>query len=435
MIDIPRGIIVSIHSRYLMVVFLIVAFTLVGVSRYMGDPEEPDQTGPPSRMGPVTFINVSKETGLEGIKGNYFSWGDLDRDGYQDLLIDGKKLFRNGGPPSYQFIDETSQAGIGSNVNSGVFGDYDNDGWLDIFCGGGKGSDDHPDYEDILWHNERDWTFSRVPISDLTPHDTFPTVAAGWSDMDRDGWLDLYMVNYEDSSLSGYSDHFWSGSGNGSFFNSTMYSGISEDDHSYPGRGISWCDANNDGFQDAYVSNYRIMPNYLYMNQKDGTMVEMAADLGVEGHGNLHPVTREGPYYGHSLGSSWGDLDNDGDMDLWVTNLAHKDVYRGPICDDSYLFKNLGKDEGYRFEDVREGSGIPVKPLGGALTEGDELMVSSSLADYDNDGLLDLFIPQIYDDVSYAHSLFYRNLGNLSFEDVTDEVGIKVMEHIRVSLV
>ncbi len=376
--------------------------------------------------GEVSFENVSMETGLEGIRGNFFSWGDYDNDGYQDLLIDGKKLFRNTGPPSYSFSDQTSQSGIASSANSGVFGDYDNDGWLDIFCGGGKGSSDHPEIDDILWHNERDGTFSRVPISDSVPHDTYPTVAGGWSDTNRDGYLDLYMANYENSSLSGYHDHFWMGNGGGKFVNATSFSGISEEDHPYQGRGISWCDFDDDGFQDAYVSNYRIMPNYLYRNLGNGSFLESAPEYGVEGHGNLHPITRQGPYYGHSLGSSWGDMDNDGDMDLWVTNLAHKDIYRGPICDDSYLFENLGPEEDYRFTDVRERSGIPVKPLGGTVTEGDELMVSSALADYDNDGDLDLFIPQIYGDVSYARSLFYRNKGDMTFEEVSDEVGTKV---------
>jgi len=108
---------------------------------------------------------------------------------------------------------------------------------------------------------------------------------------------------------------------------------------------VSFCDFDNDGFQDAYVSNYRIMRNYLYHNTGfAGVMEEIAEKAGVEGHESYHPITRDGPYYGHSLGSSWGDMDNDGDMDLWVTNLAHKDVYRGPICDDSYLFENQGEE-------------------------------------------------------------------------------------------
>ncbi|MFO8050572.1 MAG: FG-GAP-like repeat-containing protein [Thermoplasmatota archaeon] len=376
--------------------------------------------------GPVTFTNVSEEVGLSGVNGNHFSWGDMDNDGHEDLLVDGKRLFRNSGPPEFVFTEVTSHAGIASSARSGVWGDMDNDGWLDIFCGGGAPSSDHPTHPDLLWHNQKDGTFRRILPEEGAPWDTFPTVASGWADMDRDGFLDIYMVNYENSSLSGYPDHFWMNNGDTSFRNATAASGMSEDDHPYPGRGVSWCDYDMDGFMDAYVSNYRIMPNYLYRNLKNGTMEEISSRAGVEGHGNDHPVTREGPYFGHSLGSSWGDLDNDGDMDLWVTNLAHKDAWRGPICDDSYLFENLGADMDWTFVDRREGSGIPRKEIPGALGDGDELMVSSAMADYDNDGDLDLFIPQIYRDVSYAHSYLYRNDGDLTFTDVSTDSGLRV---------
>ncbi|MGA1873222.1 MAG: FG-GAP-like repeat-containing protein [Thermoplasmatota archaeon] len=381
----------------------------------------------PTRAGEVTFTNVSAEVGLSHIRGNFFSWGDFDRDGNQDLLVDGKRLFRNSGPPEFVFTDVTERAGIDRPVNSGVFADYDNDGWMDIFCGGGRGSSDHPVNPDVLWHNEKDGTFTDATSDAGSLSDTFPTVAGGWADVDRDGFVDLYMVNYENGTYRGYPDNFWFNNGDGTFRNGTEYSGMDEYDEPYQGRGVSFSDFDNDGFTDAYVSNYRIMPNYLYRNMRNGTMEESASALGVEGHGNVHPITQEGPYYGHSLGSSWGDLDNDGDMDLWVTNLAHKDAWRGPICDDSYLFENLGPGEEYAFIDVREQSGIPLKQIpGSVLGDGDELMVSSSLADYDNDGDLDLFLPQIYGDVPYAYSYLYRNEGGMTFTDVSSESGIRV---------
>ncbi|MGA1793014.1 MAG: FG-GAP-like repeat-containing protein [Thermoplasmatota archaeon] len=382
---------------------------------------------PPTRDGPVSFTNVSAEVGLSDVRGNFFSWGDFDNDGHQDLLVDGKKLFRNTGPPDFHFADVTERSGIDRPVNSGVFADYDNDGWLDIFCGGGRGSSDHPELPDVLWHNDRDGTFSDATSSAGGLSDTFPTVAGGWADVDRNGYLDLYMVNYENGTYQGYPDNFWYNDGDGTFSNGTSSSGMDEYGSPLQGRGISFSDFDNDGFVDAYVSNYRIVPNYLYRNQRNGTMLESAAAFGVEGHGNDHPITQDGPYYGHSLGSSWGDLDNDGDMDLWVTNLAHKDAWRGPICDDSYLFENQGPEEGYSFIDVRDGSGIPIKQIpGGVLGDGDELMVSSALADHDNDGDLDLFIPQIYGDVSYAYSYFYSNDGDMTFTEVSSDVGIRV---------
>ena len=376
--------------------------------------------------GPVLFQNVSEEAGLSGLRGNFFSWGDYDRDGYQDLLVDGKRLFRNEGPPSYNFVEVTGKAGIYRIVNSGVWGDYDNDGWMDLFCGGGRGSNDHPEYPDVLWHNERDGTFRDMTVRAGDLSDTFPTVASAWCDHDRDGDLDLFMANYENGSLKGYPNHFWENRGDGTFENTTLSSGLAEPGTPYPSSGASWADMDNDMWPDLYISNYRIMRNYLYRNLGFGSMEEQAEDLGVEGHGNPHPITGGETYYGHSLGSSWGDLDNDGDLDLWVTNLAHKDAYRGPICDDSYLFENLGKEGNFSFADRREESGIEVKRIPGTLRDGDELMVSSSLADYDNDGDLDLFIPQIYHNISYSHSFLYQNRGDMTFVDVAEEAGVRV---------
>lgn len=394
------------------------------------DPDDMSMVGGsgknPTREGDVSFTNVSSESGLSGIRGNFFSWGDYDNDGHQDLLIDGKRLFRNGGPPAYGFVEVTDEAGISAPVNSGVFGDYDNDGWTDIFCGGGRSSNDHPEHPDILWQNNGDGTFDDVTMSAGGLSDTFPTVSAGWGDMNRDGYLDLYMVNYENGTYQGYSDFFWMNDGDGTFTNRTVESGMDEGDHPYQGRGVSWGDFDNDGWQDLYVSNYRIMRNYLYRNEMGSKMTEVAAIKGVEGHGNDHPVTREGPYYGHSLGSAWGDLDNDGNLDLWVTNLAHKDPWRGPICDDSYLFRNMGEENDYIFMDMREGSGIPIKSIPGTLGGGDELMVSCAMADYDNDGDLDLFLPQIYGDLSYAYSYLYRNDGDFHFTDVSSSAGVRI---------
>ncbi|MCK5773912.1 MAG: VCBS repeat-containing protein [Thermoplasmata archaeon] len=412
-------------SKRMFSLFLLSIFILLSISTPMGAHPD-DFSVQQTRAGEVTFTNVSVEVGLDGVSGNFFSWGDYDNDGHEDLLIDGKKLFQNTGPPHHSFVDVTEKAGIDRPVNSGVFGDYDNDGWLDIFCGGGRGSNDHPQYPDILWHNERDGTFRDVTASSGHLSDTFPTVAGAWADVDRDGYLDLYMANYENGSLAGYNNHFWHNQGDGTFDNGTVEFGFDEGGDPLQSRGASWTDVDNDGWQDLYVSNYRIRRNYLYMNDGAGAYVESAEEKGVEGHGNTHPVTGGEIYYGHSVGSSWGDLDNDGDMDLWVTNLAHKDAWRGPICDDSYLFENLGEEMDWGFIDRRAESGIEIKEIPGAVRDGDELMVSSSLADYDNDGDLDLFIPQIYGDVSYSYSFLYRNDGGLRFTEVGEEAGLRV---------
>ncbi|MGQ9582929.1 MAG: PKD domain-containing protein [Thermoplasmatota archaeon] len=370
------------------------------------------------------FVNATAEAGLAGVSGSFFAWGDYDRDGHQDLLVDGKRLFRSSGPPSWTFAEVTARAGIGgSGANTGCWADYDNDGLLDIYCPSGGWSTDFSPLWDILWRNRGDGTFENA--TDAAGHvtDTFPSVAAGWADYDRDGFVDIYVANYENSSMTSYyPDVLWRNRGDGTFENATAAAGVWEGEEPRPGRGVSWCDFDNDGWADIYVCNYRLRANYLYRNNRDGTFTDVAEERGVEGE----PTTRLGQtYYGHSVGSAWSDIDNDGDFDLWVSNLAHKDLYRGPICDDSELYRSGGAGGGYIFESARAGSGIPVKRVGGGE---DELFVGCAWGDYDCDGYEDLFIPQIYDDVPYAYSLLFHNNGNGTFTDVTLEAGVRVWD-------
>ena len=371
------------------------------------------------------FTNVTGEVGLAGVRGNFFSWGDYNRDGYPDLLVNGRRLFKNSGPPSFSFMDVTSHAGIDRPVNSGTWGDYDNDGYLDIYCPAGRLSSDHPTHPDILWHNNGDGTFTDVTQAAGGVRDTYSSAAAAWCDYDRDGDLDLYVANYENASYVGYPDVFWINTGEGTFVNGTLQAGLSEEDDPLPGRGVAWGDFNGDFWPDLYVSNYRLKRNYLYQNLRGVSFVEVGLLSDAAGH----PKERAGGlYYGHSVGACWGDYDNDGDLDLWVTNLAHKDIYRGPLCDDSMLLENPGVEGDYLFRDVRASSGIPVKRIPGALFGGDELFVGCAFGDVNSDGYLDLYLPQIYNDVDYAYSFLYLGRGDGTFVDVTEEAGVRVWD-------
>ncbi|MEM4728912.1 MAG: FG-GAP-like repeat-containing protein [Thermoplasmata archaeon] len=383
-----------------------------------------ERAGDSESKAQARFVNVTAESGLSGIPGNFFAWGDFDRDGHQDLLVDGKRLFRNSGPPDWNFIEVTARAGIGdSGANTGSWADYDNDGYLDIYCPSGGWSTDYSPLWDILWRNRGDGTFENVTEAAGHVTDTFPSVAAAWGDYDRDGFVDIYVANYENSSMSSYyPDVLWRNRGDGTFENATNQAGVDESAAPRPGRGVSWCDFDNDGWLDLYVCNYRLQANYLYRNNRNGTFTNVAENCGVEGE----PSSRLGrTYYGHSVGAAWSDIENDGDFDLWVSNLAHKDLYRGPICDDSELYLSAGAGGGYVFENVRSDSGIPTKRIGGGE---DELFVGCAWGDFNCDGYEDLFIPQIYDDVPYAFSYLFRNNGNGTFTDVSAEAGVSVWD-------
>jgi hypothetical protein len=363
----------------------------------------------------VSFSNVTYQAGLQNVGGQFLAWGDYNNDGYQDLLVNGARLFENNGPSAWDFTEVTSQVGI-SGGSFGTWADWNNDGFLDFFCAG----------SDKLYKNNGppDYDFTDVTSSSGILKESHST-GCGWGDYDNDGDVDLFKIRGEDGGTGEYfPNSFWRNEGDGTFTNVTVEAGVDEYSDPKYSRGVTWADYNEDGFLDVYISNYRQLDNYLYENNRDGTFTDVAPQKGVadgppygEG-GNLDPYDRGG----HSVGSIWGDYDNDGYLDLWVTNLNHKDAR---TSDDSLLYHNDGPPD-YTFTNMRDVSGIPVKPYV-VPSDGDELFVGCAWGDYDNDGDLDLYLPQIYD-IDYAYSFLYKNNGDGSFTDVTLEADVRVWD-------
>jgi len=396
----------------------------------------------------VTFTNVSAEVGLAGRNGNYYAWGDYNNDGNTDLLVNGRYLYRNEGGPDYNFSYVSNEANLATGgpwFSNGVWGDYDNDGWLDIF-GGGR--------SDRLFHNKGDGTFEDVTVTAGLDKDEYPTCAGAWGDYDRDGYLDLYLANGEDwndGNYIHYPDRLYHNEGNGTFSDVTIEAGMDTSGSLAYGRGATWGDIDNDGWLDLYVSNYRLKPNYLWYNNRDGTFTDIAKERGCAGHYDTRMFYDDyvdrwyGYQWGHTIGSAMGDLDNDGLLDIWTSNLVHKYVgftgspeipydIRGYVCDDSRIYRNDGAPT-YAFTDMRPNSGIPYKPIGDVDPQtplpnfiGDEFWFNAAFGDFDNDGDIDVFVPQggsSYYDVPYAYSFMFRNDGNWTFTDVSDEIGFR----------
>ncbi len=366
-----------------------------------------------TRTDIVTFTNVTSSVGLGGVSGNFFAWGDYNNDDNQDLLVNGGRLFRNNGQPDHTFTEVTGAVGISGGGN-GAWADYDNDGYLDFYCTG----------KDTLYHNEGppEYKFKDVTVAAGNVSDDYPTTAIGWCDYDLDGFVDMYITNGEDWNDGDpvyYPDFLYHNNGDGTFTDVTAEAGIRNFGGPYYGRGVAWCDYDDDGWPDVYISNYRISQNWLFHNNRNGTFIDVALEKGVAGEESQRVGNT---YYGHTVGSAWADLDNDGDLDLFESDLAHKDLYRGPICGDSQLYRNNGASSQFTFTDVRSDSGIPEKNIGGGE---DELFVGIAVADFDNDGFCDLFIPQIYD-LEYSYSYLYHNNGDWTFTNVSDETGILV---------
>ncbi|MCC6544493.1 MAG: VCBS repeat-containing protein [Nitrospirae bacterium] len=355
------------------------------------------------KEGITSFTDVTADAGLQGIEASRIAWGDFNNDGYEDLMLNGALLLKNNGNGT--FTDTTASAGIKKidGANGGIWGDIDNNSFIDFYTFA-KGSNNI----DRLWKNNGDETFTDITLTAFTDVDNYPTEAAAWVDYDKDGFIDLYLANYERplhetiDRARGTPDRLFHNNGNGTFDDVSMISGITLRENMC-GRGVSWGDYDNDGDSDIYVSNYRLDPNLLWNNNGDGTFSNKAEEKGVEGD------ETEGAY-GHTIGSEWGDYDNDGDLDLFVSNLAHP-RYIG-YSDKSMLLENQGPPR-YNFINRFGDSGIRFE----------ETSADPSFIDYDNDGFLDIFFTSTYKD---RNSFLYKGNGDGTFKDVTWLAGVRV---------
>ncbi len=348
-----------------------------------------------ARRKGVRFRDVTEEVGLSGIKAARVAWGDYDHDDDNDLLLDGSRLFNNRLNEGFVEMDQLIPAGRGG-ANGGVWGDYDNDHFLDIFVTSHRGN--------YLLHNDAGVRFSKTDALSFKSGRAASTEAAAWGDVNNDGYLDLYVANYEHGTVMRgqcSQDQLLVNQG-GTSFKETEYGLVSEE--AMCGRGVTWSDLNGDGRQDILVSNYRLDPNFLWLNQANGSFVDVAESAGVQGH----EVAGD---YGHSLGSVSGDLDGDGDFDLFISNLAHPRYLE--YSDKSMVLINNG-DRMPVFADRFRQAGLGF----------DETSADPLLFDVDYDGDLDLYITSVYRNRT---SHLYINDGRGGFTDQTWLSGAGVM--------
>ncbi len=250
--------------------------------------------------------------------------------------------------------------------------------------------------------NDGTGLFTDLPSAGVEVFD--PSTAAAFGDGNGDGFLDVYwgswLVHYPDPPA--VADSYYQGNGDGTFNDVFGTAGVSITGPraSY---GVLWTDYNNDGHQDIWVGNYGYGRNLLFENQGDGTFIDVAADKGVHWDG----VGYQG---GNTFGGDFGDIDNDGDMDLYAANIAHPRYQ--PNSDPSTMLVSSGPPD-FTFENLRE-------ELGLVYDEGD---INAVFADYDNDMDLDLVVGPTY---PMHFSRLYQNNGDGSFVDVTYETNTAV---------
>lgn len=280
-------------------------------------------------LGGRKFVERTQQAGLASFTG----WsldighGDLNNDGWQDLYIAGDygsdRLFINRKDGSFE--DKTKVALGGFDTRKGMnvdFGDYDNDGWLDIYVT--NITDEYMRECNMLWRNNGDGTMTDVSKFTETC-DTDWGWAAKFGDFDNDGWQDLYVVNGLRSALKGNDNNYI-----GSLLEAIIKPGIDFSDlRTYPDIGqMTW-------------SGYQVQR--LFMNQSGGSFVDMAAVAGVNSDSD-----------GRGIGL--GDFDNDGHLDIFQTNAGQ----------DSQLYRGRSRNGNSWVELLLEGSGASNRDAIGA---------------------------------------------------------------------
>ncbi len=406
---------------------------LVALGAYA--PSAPAQQPPAEQTTPElpAFTNVTEAAGLKGKNDSNFSWCDFNNDGFLDFY--GTRLYQNSGPPKWVFTDVTDSAFPGGAPGcAGVWADFNNDGFTDVATTVGNPGDA---VCARVWKNNGKGKFTPVEMKGASADKAFKfQVSAGWADYDRDGFVDFFCVggeDWNDGKPIYYADFLWHNENGNSFADVTSKAGMTDSPPKY-GRSVSWGDYNNDGWVDCYIGNYRLQPNCLWENQKDGTFKDVAQTRGCVGTGRTQEGKTPGDIFGHTIGSAWADFNNDGNIDLVVANLVHKDVAHGPYkrglyCDDSKVYLNSGAPE-FKFTDIRAQAGIPVIPADTASTDAkgeslivDELWSGVVCADFDNDGFMDFLVTQVYD-TPWARTLLFRNTGNCTFEEVAQKLKV-----------
>jgi hypothetical protein len=420
---------------------------LPGCDRARAAPAAP---APPAAPESGRVIDIAERSGIAAFRhtdggsgrkffveqmGSGVALFDYDRDGWLDIYLcsgaalpgyEGPKpsnrLFRNRRDGTFEDVTERSGAGWGHYSIGVAAGDYDNDGNPDLYvCGFGKNA---------LFRNQGDGTFRDVAESMGVAGGRLSSSAA-WGDYDGDGYLDLYVCNYvkyrldEDLWCSKFAGHksycgpnlyepeehllFHNDAGRG-FTDVSKKAGIAA--KSGNGLGCVWLDYDDDGDQDIFVANDQ-SPNFLWRNNGGGTFTEAGVDLGVaygeQGHAEA------------GMGADAGDFDNDGLLDITVTNFSEE---------SNSLYHNRKGS----FREISFQSGMGARTLM-------FLGFGTAFLDYDRDGLQDLFfanghvlddIEKYSDSVTWAQSnQLFRNLGNGQFDEASEVTGVS--EGKRVS--
>lgn len=351
------------------------------------------------------FTEIAESAGLDHISlaGGSIA-DDFDGDGLIDIMVSSWGLdnqlhyFKNMGNRGFE--DQTESAnliGITGGLNM-VHGDYDNDGWVDVFVlrGGWFGEDgNHPN---SLLKNNGDGTFTDVTIS-TNIYSEHPTQTASWGDFNNDGWLDLFIGN-ESAEGSNHISELYQNNGDGTFFEVAQAHNINAIGFI---KAVIWGDINNDGFLDLYISRLG-EPNLLFQNsgpENNYHFKEISKKSGVTEPLNSFPAW-------------FWDFNNDGWEDIWVSGY---DNSSGHVAMDYLGLKHDGESPRL-YQNNKDGTFTDVTKK--ANLDHPLLTMGSNFGDLNNDGFLDFYAGTGDPDFrSIQPNRMFLNKRGESFDDVT----------------
>ena len=390
----------------------------------------------------ISFIQDSTQTDekyyLETM-GTGVAWLDYDQDGLMDLFFvqsaatDIYKpphplrcaLYHNNGDGT--FTDVTAKSGVGGEGHYGqgvAAGDYDNDGFPDLYVTGyGRA---------ILYHNNGEGTFTDVTAKAGVADEGGWSTSAAWLDYDKDGWLDLVVTNYinwtpknnmwcgehrpgyrsycHPGNYTGQKTKLYHNNHDGTFTDVSDRSGVGKPESK--GMGVVVADFNNDGWPDLAIAN-DTWPNFVFINKHDGTFQDVSLISGM--------AASEDGKYEAGMGIDAADVDGDGWQDVYITHL------------DFELNRLYHNNQDGTFSDDTYPSGIGNKAI---LLSG----VAAKFLDYDNDGWDDILqlngamldnVQLYHHEVSYKEPLLmFHNTGKGKFEKASEALGADFMRAI-----
>ncbi|MDQ3020657.1 MAG: FG-GAP-like repeat-containing protein [Bacteroidota bacterium] len=327
-----------------------------------------------------TFVRILNQPLVEdSLPSDGSSWGDYNNDGFPDLCVVNwwnkiNLLYLNTGGGNFVFQASSVVCTQPSNSETCSWGDYDNDGLLDLFVTNSFGQN----HRNFLYKNSGGGNFVRIDTG-VVGSELAYSRGMNWVDIDNDRDLDIFVCREGNRN-----EFLYKNNGNGFFTSVTNTPLTTNAGDSWSG---SWGDYDNDGDLDVFVTNADNQLNFLFRNDGNFSFTKITNDQ----------IVNEA---GYNAVSGWGDYDNDGDLDMFITQ-----AYVGPSLTQKVvnkLYKNLLRESGTAsFEKIT--TGILVNDSGYSY--------GFAWGDYDNDGDLDIATANTYNE-NQKNALYRNELSN-----------------------